>query len=120
MRWPWQRSNAEIEPAVEESRADVEIPEGKYASMTHEQLARAADPLNRIVNRDVPILGYMPNEREVTQARGELQKLNAAARALNEISPLVVGAIGPESKRLTAEEVARMVERRIEAASKAE
>lgn len=81
-----------------------------YTQMGHEELAHAADPLNRVVNRDVPILGYMPTDEEVAAARGELDQLNAAARSLNAVEPWHVGAIGPEARGLNEADVVRLVE----------
>lgn len=84
-----------------------------YSQMTHEELAQAADPLNRIVNKDYPILGYVPTDDQVAAAQAELDQLNAAARALNEVAPWKVGALGPEAGRLAAEEVELLVKRRL-------
>lgn len=84
-----------------------------YTQMGHEELAQAADPLNRIVNRDYPILGYTPTDDEVAAARSELDQLNAAARALNAVAPWRVGALGPEAGRLAAEEVDMIIRKRL-------
>ncbi len=85
-----------------------------YTQMDHEELAAAADPLNRIVNRDYPILGRHPDDAEVEAAEAELIQLNDAARALNLTDPLHAGAMGPEAGRLAVEEVAWIIAHRLE------
>ncbi len=84
-----------------------------YSQMDHEELAHAADPLNRIVNRDYPILGYTPTDEQVEEAEAELLLLNAACRLRNEWDPHHAGAMGPEAAKLAAEEVAAIVKIRL-------
>jgi len=81
-----------------------------YSEMGHEELAQAADPLNRIVTRDYPILGYEPTDEQVTAAQAELDQLNAACRVLNLTNPHHAGAIGPEGGRLRPDQVKLLVD----------
>lgn len=84
----------------------------EYSEMGHEELAHAADPLNRIVNRDVAILGYTPSDDEVAAAQAELDQLNQAARERNAHDPWHPGAIGPvDAQGLSEDEVYAAVER---------
>jgi hypothetical protein len=84
-----------------------------YSGMTHEELGERADPLSRIINRDTAILGYMPTDEEVEAAKIEYAALNAASRVLNEVSPQVFGAAGPEVGRLAADEVKWIIDKRM-------
>ena len=91
-----------------------------YTAMDHEALATAADPLNRIVNRDVPILGYEPTDEQVEEAKAELVALNVAARARNDWDPHHPGAMGPEGSRLPEDEVKLLIEHRLKLRAEAE
>jgi hypothetical protein len=86
-----------------------------YTQMDHEELGAAAGPLNRIVNRDVKILGYMPTDDEVDAARAELDQLNQAARDLNQTSPHRVAGIGGlETQGMDAEGVIAAIEQQLQ------
>ncbi len=84
-----------------------------YTQMNQEQLAQAADPFNRIVNRDYPILGYTPTDEQVVAARAELDQINSMCRALNATNPQHVGAMGMEARGLPAEEVRLLIDHRL-------
>ncbi len=73
-----------------------------FAQMSREELARAAEPLSRIVSRDVGALGYEPTDAEIATAQGRYDELNKD-------NPQRVGALGPQAKGLGAKDVARLV-----------
>ena len=90
------------------------MPDKPYTEMDHEELAHAADPLNRIVTKDYPILGYVPTDEQVEEAKAKLVILNDAARALNDLGPVHhAAAMGPEGKLLQEDEVKVLIQHRL-------